>query len=243
MNFYAIIIGTEILNSRREDKHFNFLRLELQKYGHELFASFIIKDDKKLIKNCYELVKTDKKSVLFSFGGIGSTPDDLTREIAAEVFTSMALVRHKQFERDIINKFGSESYPHRIHMSDLPQNSGLLFNPVNNMSGFSLEDKYFFVPGFPEMAHPMIREVIQKLFSLSQKKYRYTLLANTSENTLITLMKELPSHIELSSLPIFKDKKASVELSLSGYEEKDVLYYFNLFCKELSTSNIEYKLI
>jgi molybdopterin-biosynthesis enzyme MoeA-like protein len=155
----------------------------------------------------------------------------------------MALVRHKQFERDIINKFGSESYPHRIHMSDLPQNSGLLFNPVNNMSGFSLEDKYFFVPGFPEMAHPMIREVIQKLFSSSQKKYRYTLLANTSENTLITLMKELPSHIELSSLPIFKDKKASVELSLSGYEEKDVLYYFNLFCKELSTSNIEYKLI
>ena len=32
MNFYAIIIGTEILNGRREDKHFEFVKNELAKY-------------------------------------------------------------------------------------------------------------------------------------------------------------------------------------------------------------------
>jgi len=80
MNFYTIIIGTEILNARREDKHFVFVRDELKKYEHELFASLIIKDDEELIKNCFELVKADKNSVLFSFGGIGATPDDLTRK-------------------------------------------------------------------------------------------------------------------------------------------------------------------
>ncbi|MCD6190648.1 MAG: competence/damage-inducible protein A, partial [Sulfurimonas sp.] len=84
MNFYALIIGTEILNARREDKHFIFLRDELSKYGHELFASFIVKDDVELIGKCFELIKNDEKSVLFSFGGIGSTPDDLTREISAQ---------------------------------------------------------------------------------------------------------------------------------------------------------------
>ncbi len=73
MNFYALIIGTEILNARREDKHFQFIRDELQKYGYELFAIFIVKDDVQLMKNCYELIKKDQNSILFSFGGIGST--------------------------------------------------------------------------------------------------------------------------------------------------------------------------
>jgi len=240
MNFYALIIGTEILNARREDKHFKFLREELAKYGHELFASFIVKDDIELITNTFKLIKADPNAVMFSFGGIGSTPDDLTREISAKVFTTSPLVRHKEFEQDIINRFADEAYPHRIHMSDLPLNAALLFNPINNMSGYSLENKFFFVPGFPQMAHPMISSVIQTLFCTSKEKFRYTLLANTSENTLITLMKKLPLDVELSSLPIFKNNKASVEISLSGYDKTKVKESFNLFIDELNRLKIPY---
>jgi len=243
MNFYACIIGTEILNGRRVDKHFEFLKAELKKYGHELYASFIVKDDVELIRNIYKLVKSDKNSVLFSFGGIGSTPDDLTRAIAADVFTSAELVRHKQFELDIQERFGDDAYPHRIFMSDLPQNSKLLFNPVNNMSGFSLEDRFFFVPGFPQMAHPMLREVIQRLFSKSEKKYRLTLLAKTSENTLIDIMKQIPDDIELSSLPIIKPDNISVEISLSSLDSLHVENSFKLFTDFLNASKITYNLI
>jgi len=243
MNFYALIIGTEILNARREDKHFKFVRDELQKYGYELFATFIVKDDVDLMKNSYELIKKDKDSILFSFGGIGSTPDDLTREISAEIFTGKPILRHKTFEQDIIDKFAEKSYPHRIHMADIPQGSELLFNPVNNMSGFSLQNRFFFVPGFPEMAHPMIRDIISKLCSTKLEKFRYTLLAKTSEETLINQMKLLPPHIELSSLPIFKESKANVELSVSGYEDKEVKKYFDKFIKELEGKNIPYKLL
>lgn len=243
MNFYALIIGTEILNARREDKHFRFVRDELQKYGRELFASFIVKDDVELIKRCFELVKNDKDSILFSFGGIGATPDDLTREIAAEIFTGKAVVRHKVFEQDIIERFGDKTFPHRIHMSEIPQGSELLFNPVNNMSGFSLQNRFFFVPGFPVMAHPMIKDVIKSLCSDQIEKFRYTLLAQTSEETLITQMKLLPSHIELSSLPIFKDGKANVELSLSGYDEQEVKKHFEAFLKELKNTNVAYEIL
>ncbi len=241
MNFYTIIIGTEILNARREDKHFKFVRDELLKHGHELYASLTIKDAVELIKKSFEFVKSDRDSILFSFGGIGSTPDDLTREIASIVFTQKPLVRHKLFEQNIIDKFGENAYPHRIHMSDLPENAELLFNPINNMSGFSLENRFFFVPGFPEMAHPMIKSVIASLCSNSIKKFRYTLLALTSENTLIKQMKLLPPHIELSSLPIFRDAKAQVELSLSGFDKREVERYFNLFIDELNARNINYE--
>lgn len=243
MNFYALIIGTEILNARREDKHFKFVRDELQKYGRELFASFIVKDDVELIKKCFELIKNDKNSVLFSFGGIGSTPDDLTRDIAAEIFTGKAVVRHKVFEQNIIDRFGEKAFPHRIHMSEIPEGSELLFNPVNNMSGFSLQNRFFFVPGFPEMAHPMISSVINSLCSKHIEKFRCTLLAQTSEEALITQMKLLPSHIELSSLPIFKEGKANVELSLSGYNEQEVKKHFEAFIKELQNTNVAYNIL
>ena len=243
MNFYTVIIGTEILNGRRQDKHFEFVKNELAKYGHELFASFVIKDDVDLITRTYEMIKADKDSVMFSFGGIGSTPDDLTREIASKVFRNSPLVTHEKFKEDVIKQFGEGAYPHRIHMADLPPNVELLFNPVNNMSGFALDKRFFFVPGFPSMAHPMIHAAIEKYFSHSKKKYRYTLLANTSEETLITLMQKLPKSIELSSLPIFIDGKPNVELSLSGENKEEIEHYFELFKNELKNKQINYNLI
>lgn len=243
MNFYAVIIGTEILNNRRQDKHFSFVRDELAKYGHELFSSFIIKDDKELMTQTYKMIKEDPNAVIFSFGGIGSTPDDLTREIAAKVFTNFPLIVHEKFLSDIIQKFGENSYPHRIHMAELPLNAELIFNPINNMSGFSLENRFFFVPGFPSMSHPMIADVIKKHFNNAPTKYRQTLYAHTSEETLIDMMQKLPAEIDLSCLPMFVDQKPHVELSLSSIDETKLKYYFTLFENELDKKNIYFKLI
>jgi len=93
------------------------------------------------------------------------------------------------------------------------------------------------------MAHPMLQEAIQKHFSDMKKSYRYTLKAKTSENTLISVMQKVPSHIELSSLPIFIDNKPNVELSLSGENKEDVLHYFKLFEEALNEQNIPYMLM
>ncbi len=243
MNFYAVIIGTEILNARRKDAHFEFLQKELAKYGHELFASFIIKDDSELIKQTYRMILEDKSAVMFSFGGIGSTPDDLTREIASEVFTGKQVETHQKFLADIIERFGEKAYPHRIHMSELPPNADLIHNPINNMSGFSLENRYFFTPGFPSMSHPMVTNIIKKYFNEAVQKKRLTLYAHTSEEQLITRMQKLPKSIELSCLPLFVDGKPHVELSLSGRDIQEVERYFSLFKEDLDKKNIYYKLI
>ncbi|MDD5157120.1 molybdopterin-binding protein [Sulfurimonas sp.] len=243
MRIYACIIGSEILNGRRVDKHFEFLREKLSEYGHELFASFVIKDDRELIANIYNLIKNDKEAVMFSFGGIGSTPDDLTRAIAAEVFTSSKLEKHKKFEQDIIDRFGDEAYPYRINMANLPKNSELLFNPINNMSGFSLEDRYFFTPGFVQMSHPMVSAVIERLFSKHIQKYRLTLIAQTSENTLISVMEKVSPEVEFSSLPMIENQKISVEISLSSTDKLLVEKNFKLFTDFLDSSNVSYELL
>lgn len=241
-HFYAVIIGTEILNGRRSDKHFSFLKTTLEKEGLTLFASLVIKDDSALIETTYRMIASDPDAVLFSFGGIGSTPDDLTRAVAAKVFTGRPLRRHTQFERDILERFGDEAYPHRIHMSDLPEGAELLKNPVNNMSGFSLESRYFFVPGFPEMAHPMIEHAVRHYFANTRRAIRKTLLADASENTLIEVMHQMPESVEFSSLPMLREGKPKVEISVAGTDAEEVEASFARFEHFLKQHQIAYAL-
>ncbi len=242
-HIYAVIIGTEILNGRRVDKHFEFLKTALLEHGYELYASFTIKDEKELIKRIYKLIKNDTDSILFSFGGIGSTPDDLTREIASEVFTNAPLKRHEKFFHDIIEKFGEDAYPHRIHMADLPPNAKLLPNPINNMSGFYLENRYFFMPGFPQMAHPMVEYILKNILPKKEQKYRLTLKAKTSENELISLMQQTPASIELSSLPIIHGEKREVEISLSGYNHDTLQKEFQKYITFLEERKIPFEIL
>ncbi len=240
-HIYAVIIGSEILNGRRVDKHFDFIKSALAKRGHTLYCVEIIKDDAPLIKSSFERVLADKQSMLFSFGGIGSTPDDLTREIAAEVFTAKPAVRHKQFENDIIERFGEGAFPHRVHMADLPEGALLLNNPVNNMSGFFLEERYFFMPGFPEMAHPMVEEAIARFLPQNSILYRHTLLARCSEERLIGIMKMVPDDVECSSLPMFVNEKANVEMSVAAYDEERSRSCFAMFTDFLEKNKISYE--
>jgi molybdopterin-biosynthesis enzyme MoeA-like protein len=242
MNFYSVIIGTELLNGRRTDAHFSFLNNELLKRGWEQKASFVIKDEPPFIEDVFKLIKNDPDGVMFSFGGIGATPDDYTRVAAANVFTDSNMEIHEEAKKAIIEKFGEESYPHRINMAKLPLNAGLLKNVVTNVPGFYLQERYFFVPGFPSMAHNMVLEALDKFYPKNKQKFRYSLKANCGENFLIDTMKQIPSHIDFSSLPQINGEKRAVIISVASYDEKEAKEYFDLFTRFLEKEEIPYTL-
>ena len=231
-NFYALIIGTEILNGRREDKHFTFLRDELLQRGFKLKASFVVEDDPKLLEDLLRLIKSDKKSVLFSFGGIGATPDDYTRIVAAKVFSDGELVLHPEAKKRIEKQFGAAAYPHRINMAKLPKGADLLDNPINNVPGFYLEKRFFFTPGFPQMAHPMVKEALERFYPKAPKKHRYTLCIQASENDLMDLMQQIPKNVEFSSLAACKDGKYQDVISIASYNEEEAKKWIDFFKKE-----------
>ncbi len=242
MNFYSVIIGTELLNGRRNDAHFSFLNKELLKRGWEQKASFVIKDEPPFIEDIFKLIKNDPDSVLFSFGGIGATPDDYTREVAANVFTNSKMEINGGASKAIIDKFGDDAYPHRINMANLPLNAGLLKNVVTNVPGFSLKDRYFFVPGFPSMAQSMIVEALDKYYPSNSKKIRYSLKALCSENDLIETMKLIPNTVEMSSLPQIDGDNRAVVISISSDDEIESRKYFKIFTDFLKDKKIIFNL-
>jgi molybdopterin-biosynthesis enzyme MoeA-like protein len=240
-HFYSVIIGTELLNGRRVDKHFAFLNHELLQRGWELKGNFVIADTPELIINTYKLIQQDPSSVMFSFGGIGSTPDDLTRECAAKAFREGHMSVHEQAKERIVMQFGDEAYPHRIHMANLPIDADLLDNVINNVPGFSLDDRFFFTPGFPEMAHPMIVEALDKYYPKNRAKYHDTFIINGSENDVLDIMLQLPKELEFSSLPRFVGEKRVVEIYMSSYDNTLVSYWSHYFKEEVHHKGLTLK--
>jgi len=232
-NFYSVIIGTELLNGRREDKHFKFLNQELRQRGLKHCGSFVINDDIVLMQNVFSMIKKDLKSVMFCFGGIGSTPDDYTREIAAKAFTAGVLQTNKKALKLIKEEFGDDAYPHRIKMANIPKDAKLLANVVNRVPGFYLENRFFFTPGFPSMAYPMITWVLDNLFEKEEDKFSCEFKANCSENDLIDIMQALPKELELSSLPKIEGDKKTVDIFLAHKDKNELEKWCSFFKNEM----------
>ena len=162
MNFGALIIGDEILSGRRSDKHLAKLIELLGARGLKLsWARYAGDDFARLTETLRQTFATG--DVVFSFGGIGATPDDHTRQAAAEAL-GLPLALHPEAEAEIRARFGDEITPQRLQMGVYPVGAEIIPNPFNRIPGFSIHN-HFFVPGFPVMAWPMVEWVLDQRFA------------------------------------------------------------------------------
>lgn len=218
-----LIVGDEILSGKRKDQHLGKVIDLLHARGIPLAWAQIVGDDEAQIADAIEAAKS-RGDVVLSCGGIGATPDDLTRQAAARAF-GVPIERHREAEALIVNQYAEKAHPHRVLMADFPRGAAIIPNPVNNVAGFSIGDCYF-VPGFPEMAWPMLEWVLAtKLERLhtSEPNVEFTLRAtgSSAEGDLLPLMEEtLRRHdgVKLSSLPFRGDatRPRHIEFGIKG---------------------------
>lgn len=106
-------------------------------------------------------------------------------------------------------------------MADLPLDAELIPNPVNRVAGFSI-NRHHFVPGFPQMAHPMIEWVLDTHYQHLFHQVDYTetsiLVMDAGESQLIDLMNQIVAKypkLKLFSLPKL-DNRRTIELGVKG---------------------------
>ncbi|HEV8106135.1 MAG TPA: molybdopterin-binding protein, partial [Burkholderiales bacterium] len=110
--FGAYVIGDEILVGKRQDKHFSFLIEALARRGLRLSWAQYLGDEPERLTAAFRRSLAAGEAV-FSFGGIGATPDDHTRQcVAAAVGVRLSL--HPEAEREIRGRFGAETTPARL---------------------------------------------------------------------------------------------------------------------------------
>jgi molybdopterin-biosynthesis enzyme MoeA-like protein len=218
MGIGIIVIGSELLSGKRRDSHLEFVINALNPRGMELDWATYLGDDPQRLRA--ELSRAMSSSdIVFSFGGIGATPDDHTRQCAADA-AGLELLKHPQAAAIIEQRFGADAYPRRIHMAHLPVGCSLIPNPVNQIAGFSLADVHF-VPGFPQMAWPMFEWVLDTHYAQLQSTSAVTELLLTlpriSEGQLMDIMQRFVSEfpdVRLSCLPHMDGDYRETELGV-----------------------------
>ncbi len=206
--FGLYILGDEILSGKRQDRHFEQVKSILGARGLALSWVHYLGDDRGRCVQAFarSFVGGD---IVFSCGGIGSTPDDHTRQAAAEALNK-PLVLHPEAEQLIRERAADTGQPatlERLRMGEFPQGASIIPNPYNKIPGFFIREHYF-VPGFPVMAWPMIEWVLESFYQAefrSVAEYdRSMIVLKLFEATVTPLMQSMAQQypeLKIYSLP------------------------------------------
>lgn len=223
--FGALIIGDEIMRGKRQDVHFAKLRAAFAERGLKLDWVEYHGDDRPRLIEVLRRTLAGGDAV-FSFGGIGATPDDHTRQAAAAA-AGLPLVLHPEAEiliRARMEETGQELSEGRLNMGVFPEGSRIVPNPYNRIPGFSLAHHHFF-PGFPVMAHPMLEWCLDTyyphLFHRHVEAEASIRVWNGIEGVMTPLMQDVEARypgIKVFSLPFVgsPELKRHVELGVRG---------------------------
>ncbi|HVN34824.1 MAG TPA: molybdopterin-binding protein [Casimicrobiaceae bacterium] len=216
----VLVIGDEILSGKRQDRHFAHVVATLAKRGlAPAWARYEGDDRAALTRTLRDTFASG--DIVFSFGGVGATPDDHTRQAAAAALGS-PLVRHPEALAELVAQFGDAAYPNRVMMAEFPQGATIIPNPVNRVASFSVRDHHFF-PGFPQMAWPMLEWVLATRYpalAVSGTGERSIVVFGAGEGQLISLMHDCVARypqLKLFSLPtMLPEGKRRLELGVRG---------------------------
>jgi molybdopterin-biosynthesis enzyme MoeA-like protein len=226
MRIGAIIIGDEIIVGKRADKHFAKLIVILAARGMKLSWCEYLGDIPDLITATLRRTFASK-DIVFSFGGIGATPDDHTRQCAADAL-GVGLELHPDAEAAIRSRTDMVVTPQRLKMGEFPRGARIIPNAYNRIPGFSVGDHHF-VPGFPVMAWPMVEWVLDtyypSLFHRVPESEASIVVYDLAESTITPLMLEIESkfgRLKSFSLPSMGEGgvRRHIELGVRGAPEE-----------------------
>ena len=240
MAFGIIIIGDEILSGKRQDKHLSKIIELLSERGLSLSWAEYVGDDPERITSTLRRTFSSA-DIVFCCGGIGATPDDHTRQCAADAL-NLPIVLHPEAKKKIQERIvemaheagkeidlDSPDNQHRLKMGEFPVGSEIIPNAFNKIPGFYWKNSsggvHYFVPGFPVMAEPMMRWALDThhshLFHQIARAEKSVIVYDGIESTLTPLMEAIEAEfdsVKVFSLPSVGDgtRRRHIELGVKG---------------------------
>ncbi|HEX9191261.1 MAG TPA: molybdopterin-binding protein, partial [Candidatus Deferrimicrobiaceae bacterium] len=129
----------------------------------------------------------EEADLLILTGGIGPTPDDITRDAVAEV-AGVPLVLHPEVKAALeAHPYKGANAQYRLLMAHVPQGATLIPNPLSPAPGFFTHRMAVF-PGIPRMLQAMFGWV--KPLVSGARRSRVTLYSMAPESSYAGIMRE-----------------------------------------------------
>jgi molybdenum cofactor synthesis domain-containing protein len=209
-----LTIGNELVSGDTQNTNASWLARRLETLGVKVAISAAVPDETDRI---VDFVRRERGRVdhLLVTGGLGGTPDDITREALAAAFqVSQEVV--PELADDLRARFrGDPEYAAR--WAALPVGSRPLDNPLGGAPGFQIENTWV-LPGLPSEMKAMFDVYAAELAAdrpIEAWRRRYV----TRESTIAPVLEEATARwpgVSVGSYPSFQPTGPEVEVVLKS---------------------------
>lgn len=157
-----ISVGTEILLGDILNTDAQFLSIELANLGIIVIHQSTVGDNReRLLEQLNEAAK--RSDIIILSGGLGPTPDDLTKEVCCEFFGKEMLLHEPTVEkiRNYFSAKGMEMTQNNLKQAMFPKDSVIFPNNNGTAPGMAIEKDgvhILVLPGPPRELKPMFKD-------------------------------------------------------------------------------------
>lgn len=214
-----VVVGNEVLSGDTVDTNGNYLAKRLSEIGHRLRLIITIPDTFEAFDEYLKPI-IGRFDLIFTSGGIGSTPDDITRDAVARIF-GRRLVTDQEALRMLEDFYGNRINENAKRMALVPEGASLVCNERTGAPGFRLENVYCFA-GVPQIFQDMVEVVVPSLGGKPLHKLQFKTIVG--ESRFSDIMSEACAKypdVEIGSYPRLSEEFRA-RLVFKGYDEEKV---------------------
>ena len=182
----VLTVGNEIVSGDVENTNASWLARRLATLGIQVKLIAAVRDDVDEIA-AFLRVESPRAELVFVTGGLGGTPDDITREGVAAAFglpceevAAVAGVLRRRFQARGLGDYAAR-------WACLPRGAEPLDNPLGGAPGFALENVVVF-PGLPREMEAIFEAVAERFrgrpIATWRRSYR------TGEGQIVSVLEE-----------------------------------------------------
>jgi molybdenum cofactor synthesis domain-containing protein len=147
-----VILGDEVLKAEIREANIAYMLPLLNEWGAEVVFCAVLPDDVDAVVRHLRFYLREADLLVLT-GGIGPTPDDITRDAVAAA-AGVPLVVHTEARAALEAYYRDRMNEHRLLMAKVPEGAILIPNPVSGAPGFFVARIAAF-PGIPRLLHEM----------------------------------------------------------------------------------------
>ena len=214
-----LTVGNEIVSGDVENTNASWLARGLAGLGIEVKLMAAVRDDVEEIA-AFLRVESPRNALVFVTGGLGGTPDDITREGVAAAFdvpceeqSTVAASLRARFEPRGLGDYAAR-------WACLPRGAEPLDNPLGGAPGFVLENVFVF-PGLPREMEAIFDSVADRFRGQAIATWRRSY--RTGEGQIVGVLEEATRRhpaVSVGSYPRFLPDGPEVEVVLKSSDDE-----------------------
>src|SRR4051794_27352490 len=213
-----VTVGNELTSGDVENTNASWLSRRLESLGVKVRLVAAITDD---VNDIALFLKQHRHDATFVFvtGGLGGTPDDVTREGVAAAF-GIGCALDERAAAPLRERYAERLNEHILRWATLPLGALPLQNPLGGAPAFQLANVWV-LPGLPPEMRACFDSIAERFSGAPILSAR--LVVATRESEIVEVLRaceqEFPG-VTLGSYPSFDGGKARVELVLKSADTR-----------------------